>query len=163
MTEPVLVMVHDAQQDKNMFMAKRRADKLCNAYPARFQYVYQSPIHRDEIFTESRSTIMPQLPNETKVFKNGAHTVVAFEVKTTTGTFGLQEEITCMKEGSEDMTRVWISHNSRKKILQSAEAGLVTLHDDESWEVNIGARFQILVAGGKVVGVAKPPATPAQE
>jgi len=157
------VSVFDAQQNKQLEINSRLGMKLCISYPARFTLNYQSSlnhIHRDEIFTESRSIIMPQLPKETVVFPNGAHTVVAFEVKTTNGTYGPQEEITCMKEGGQgEMTRVWISHSGLKKIKQAQEIGLVEIHENESWEVVIGARIQILVAGGKVVGFAKPPKT----
>jgi hypothetical protein len=169
------VVVYDAQQNLNIRMEERRGVSLATKFPYRFTLVFvqgspyiqegqvlpprpnETQIILDRVEAHARKNIMPQLPAETKTLKNGAHIVLAFEVKTTKGNFGDQEEITCMKEGTEELTRVWISHNARTKIIQARDAGLVEVHEDESWNVIIGARVQILVAGGKIVGLAKAP------
>jgi len=147
------ILVWDAQLGTHYPVAEKRAKMLVSKYSSRFSFPFTALLH-----TEKEDTIMPQLPPETKNLGNGAHTLIAFEVKTTKGTFGEQEEVTCMKEGTEDLTRVWLSHTGRKKIIQAADAGLVEMHEDGSWEVVTGARFLAMVVGGKIVGLAKAPA-----
>lgn len=105
---------------------------------------------------------MPQLPKAVQTLSNGMHTLISLETKTTRGEYGDQEEITCLEEGTQDtMTRVWISHTSRKKIEAAAAAGLVRIDQlSEEWDVVLGARFQAFIAGGKIVGITAAPVAP---
>ena len=103
---------------------------------------------------------MPTMPSETKALDNGKHTLTALEVKTTTGTYGPQEEVTCCTDAGT-LTHVWIGHNSRKKIDAAIGAGLAKLEpNNQEWNIVIGARFDVFVAGGKIIALM-PATTPA--
>jgi hypothetical protein len=130
-------------------MPDKKANHFANTYPNRFQ-----------IYFKQEDTKMPQLPTEKKALANGAHVLVALEVETTKGMYGEQEEVTCMLESNpETLTRVWVTHKTLAQIKAAAAAGLVRIDEESgSWEVVIGSRFQVFVAGGKVVGVSAPPA-----
>ena len=104
---------------------------------------------------------MPAIPQEKKALANGAHVLMSLECETIRGTFGEQEEVTCMLESDPNvLTRVWVSHKTLAQVKAAAAAGLVKMDEEAgSWEVIIGARFTVFIAGGKVVGVA-PVTTP---
>ena len=99
------------------------------------------------------------MPQQRKALPNGAHILIALAVETIKGQYGEQEEITCMVENDpEELTRVWITHKSIGQVKAAAAAGLIRVDEEsQSWEVIIGARFQVFCAGGKIVGVALPP------
>lgn len=143
--------VWDKQQNKIIPMHPKRALHLSTMYSYRF--VLSNP---NQPHIEKENT-MPQLPPATKALENGLHTLIALETRTTEGTYGTQEEIVCLVEGTTDtMTRVWLPHKSMKKIQQAAEVGLVAIdHANNSWEVITGARFQVFAAGGKIVAITK--------
>lgn len=130
-------------------MPDKKANHFANAYPTRFSICFKQQEDK-----------MPQLPQEKKALPNGAHILIALDVETTKGMYGEQEEVTCMLENSpETLTRVWVTHKTLAQIKAAAAAGLVCIDEaNGSWEVVIGARFQVFVAGGKVVGVSAPPA-----
>ncbi len=105
---------------------------------------------------------MPKMPQEKKALPNGVHTLLALEVETVRGKYGEQEEVTCMLESDPAvLTRVWVSHKNLQQVRQAAAAGLVVIDEEnQSWEVVVGARFQVFIAGGNVVGVSKAPDAP---
>lgn len=133
-----------------MTIAEGRAKDLVNKYPSRFQPLFKQ---------EKEKNIMPQLPKEKKALPNGAHTLIALDVETTRGIYGDQEEVTCCLENEPNtLTRVWVTHKTLAQIKSAAAAGLVRIDEENgSWEVVFGARFQVLVAGGKIVGVTPAP------
>lgn len=156
------VKIFDAVQGKYLDVQPKQAARLCTQYPTRFSFAnlpgqlvpgIETPNHIEV----GRIFVMPQLPQETKALENGVHTLIATEVKTTRGAYGEQEEVICMDEETGENTRVWISHNARKKIMAAQDAGLVSIDPaNDEWHVIIGARFCVMIAGGKMVGYSKP-------
>jgi hypothetical protein len=130
-------------------VAKKRGNELVAKYPSRFQIIYQG------------DNKMPTMPQQRKALPNGAHILIALNVETIKGQYGDQEEVTCMLESDPDeLTRVWITHKSIGQVKAAAAAGLIRVDEvNNSWDVNIGARFQVFCAAGKIVGVY--PAPPA--
>lgn len=152
MTKAVLMDVLDKQQKKIIPMHPKRAVYLSTAYPNRFSLVYPNLINQ-----QLEKNKMPALPTATKSLDNGLHILNALEVKTVSGQYGPQEEVLCLKEGTNDvLTRVWVPHNNLKRITEASKAGLVHI-DGENWEVIPGSRFQVFVAGGKIAAVMPAP------
>ena len=143
------INIWDTQQGKSIKIARGRGQELAAKYPSRFMFELDN----------KENTAMPTLPTEKKALDNGAHTLIALECETTTGMYGPQEEVTCCLEKDPNvLTRVWVTHKTLAQIKAAAAAGLVRIDEESgSWEVIIGSRFTVLVAGKKVVGVAPPP------
>lgn len=148
-----LTDVWDDQQQKTIPMHPGVALSLTTKYPSRFKIV------ASQTNIKTGENKMPQLPQSTKALENGLHILNAIEVRTTNGQYGQQEEVTCLKEGTNDvLTRVWVPHNNLKRITEASGAGLVRIDQEtNSWEVLIGARFQVFVSGGKILQVMPAP------
>jgi hypothetical protein len=159
MSKIVLVPVVDSQQGKVIPMHPKRALHLATSYPNRFSLLYPSQIEK------IKENIMPALPVATKALDNGLHILNVIEVKTVNGQYGPQEECVCLKEGTEDTkTRIWVPHNNLKRIKEAEKAGIVIVDEGTgSWDVIPGARFQVYVAGGKVVALTAAPPVSIQQ
>jgi hypothetical protein len=117
----------------------RRAMFLVTSYPNRFTI-------QKGVYT------MPAIPPETHGLPNGQHLLIVESHKETKSQqYGqLQEELTCIRVETGERTRIWISHNSREKILNAISAGVAVANGD-NWEILDGAQFYAISAGGKVV------------
>lgn len=142
----LLVEVFDKQENKKYPVNKKRAVYLALLYPSRFEIILQPTRKENE---------MPAMPAKVEKLQNGTHQLISIEVKTTNGEFGEQEELLCREEETGIMTRVWIAHQSRKKIEEAIQAGFARVinTDTEEWEAVVGARFQAIVVNGKMVAV----------
>lgn len=152
--------VFDGQQGKKLNIAPRLALHLVACYPSRFTLMIVTPRQlREEIANMSPF----KRPEEVKALSNGTHilTVVATKTITSAKYSNEQEELMCVEDATGEVTRVWVSHTS-KAVDEALSVGIMTLLPDETVEVVIGAKFQVVVVNGKKVALLKvtPPAAP---
>jgi len=144
-------IILDALSGRELEVDRRKSNRLTLLYPSRFTLV--------RINFEGEKD-MPKLPPPTVRLPDGAHQLIALSVQTVTGRYGDQEEVTAA-DADGQITRIWIPHNARKRIETAALAGLVTIDaNTENWVVNIGSKFQVFIAAGKMVGLVKQDSPP---
>lgn len=162
------IEITDNQTGKTYPMHIKRARFLWRAYPARFQ-----PVNLSDLLTpdpappaQKEDEQMPAMPSASSKLEDGIYNFKIAEVKTigprtvNGQNFGPQEEmklIVCDDdfEETEEITRGWVSHGSRKTIEALIEANLCETEEDGngevvSWEIKTGVFFVGHVLDGKI-------------
>jgi len=152
--------VFDGQQGIRLNIAPKLALHLVDCYPSRFTLMI---VTRRTLQQEIAKMSPFKRPDEIKALTNGTHilTVVATKTIISQRYNNEQEELTCIEDATGEVTRIWVSHAS-KAVDEALAVGIMTALPDDTVEVVIGAKFQIVIVNGKKVALMKvePPKKP---